>query len=65
LNRWVATIFYRGQLGLIDVTHEIEELEDLQDIVEQGPHWDTIERIDILRIAPTFDKLTLEEADKL
>jgi hypothetical protein len=45
--RWRATIYYRTDVGLIDVEHELQELADLHDIVENGPSWYAIERIDI------------------
>jgi hypothetical protein len=49
--RWPATIWYRSDGGLVDVTHDFEELVDLHWFVEQGPNFYTIERIEI-RITP-------------
>lgn len=63
--RWVATVHYRSDSGLIDVTHDMLELEELQDLVERGPHWDTIDRIEIVRADSRNLALTLEEAEKL
>ena len=64
--RWKATIFYRSEAaGLVDVTHYLDEMLDLDDVVESGPHWDTIERIEILRIGGLIKDLTLEAAAKL
>ena len=45
--RWTATVYYRLDAGLLDVMFEIEELEELHMLVERGPHWDTIDRIEI------------------
>lgn len=45
--RWKAVVNYRSNTGIIDVHHDIEEIEDLQDIVERGPDWNTIRDITI------------------
>lgn len=52
-------------MGLIDVTHEIEELEDLHQLVESGPDWNTINKIEIVRVDNPMPNLTIEEAKKL
>lgn len=64
--RWCATIHYRTENGLIDVMHDFEEIEDLHDLVERGPHFDTIEKIEIIRVNHLDgDDLTIEKADQL
>lgn len=64
MNRWRAIITYRAKNGLIGVEHDIEELEELQGLVERGPDWRSIERIEIK--LERFDrKLTVEEAAEL
>lgn len=63
--RWRATVWYRSAHGLIDVQHEMEELEELQNLVERGPHWDAIDRIDIVRADGQERQLTIEEAASL
>lgn len=63
--RWTATVFYRSASGPIDVTHDLEELEELQSLVEAGPHWDTIDRIEIVRSDGRARQLTIEEAAAL
>jgi hypothetical protein len=64
--RWCATIYYRGNAGLVDVEHEIEELEELAALVERGPHWDTVDRIEIRLTRPAQDAgLTVEQAEDL
>ena len=63
--RWSATVHYRHNAGMIDVTHDIKELHELQDLVERGPHWDTIDRIVIVRAVSHELTLTVEEAKKL
>lgn len=63
--RWSATVYYRTDMGLIDVTHEIEELEDLHQLVESGPDWNTVSKIEIVRVGNLTPNLTVEEAMKL
>ena len=46
--RWIATVIYRGDLGEIDNEFHIEELSELHDLVERGPDWNCIERIEIV-----------------
>jgi hypothetical protein len=64
--RWQATIYYRTDHGVADVIHEIEEIVDLHNLVERGPHWDTIEKIEVVRINHvTNAALTVEKARTL
>ncbi|WP_046901060.1 hypothetical protein [Gluconobacter oxydans] len=63
--RWIARVFYRSENGLIDVQHDMEELEELQDLIERGPSWDAIEKIEIKRAVPSEDLITIEEARQL
>lgn len=62
MNRWLATIYYRSDDGGIDVEHDIEELDELQDIVERGPDWHTIDKIVVVLQRSVSGELTLEEA---
>ena len=44
----------------------LREIEDLHDRIELGPHWDTVELIEIRRVNHTDSaKLTLEQAEEL
>ena len=45
--RWTAVVWYRTDAGLVDVEHLIEELDMLHDLVESGPDFHTIDRIEI------------------
>ena len=63
-HRWCAKIFYRTSNGLIDVQHLFDELEQLHDIVEAGPSWQTIARIEVVYTG-LKETLTIEEADAL
>ena len=61
--RWQATVHYRTNAGITDVTHDLEEIGDLHELVEGGPHWDTIDRIEIIRVNHvTASDLTVEVA---
>jgi hypothetical protein len=64
MSRWIATIYYLSDAGIVDVDHDFEEIEELHDIVERGPDWHTIDRI-VVRLAQRFDKLTIEQAEKI
>lgn len=63
MKRWKAVVYYRTDAGIVDVTHEIEELDELHYLVERGPHWDTIDhiRIDLARPAEAA-RMTVEQA---
>lgn len=64
--RWAATVYYRSDdLGLVDVEHDLVEIEELQDLVEHGPDWNTIEKIEIVLARKSYDGLTLEKARRL
>lgn len=60
--RWTATVWYRTEAGggLVDVVHVFEELEELHDLIEQGPSFYAIERIEIRITEP--DDTTIEGA---
>jgi hypothetical protein len=44
LIRWHAVVHYRTENGAPEVEHDLEELGELHDLIELGPHWDTIQR---------------------
>ncbi len=60
--RWHATIYFNSDAGCIDVEHDFEELEELHDIVERGPDWNTIDRIVVTLARKTAEKLTVEQS---
>lgn len=61
--RWKAIIYYRSETtGLVDVEYGIEELEELQDIVERGPDWNSIDKIVIVLDRKSSQDMTIEEA---
>lgn len=65
LKRWTATISYRHDDGIRDVLFGIEELGELQEIVESGPRWDSIEQITItLRRRTEPLNFTVEDGER-
>ncbi len=65
MPRWKAVVYYRYDAGLVDVDHDLDELGDIHDLVEAGPHWDTIDRIEIRRAELLEGPLTVEAAEQL
>jgi hypothetical protein len=67
VTRWRATVWYRTEAGLSGVTHDIEELEELHDLVERGPSFYTIDHIEIRHNGslPEYDNLTVEASMRL
>jgi hypothetical protein len=64
--RWWAVIHYRTETGTSCLEHLLEEVYELHDEVELGPHWDTIEKIEVFRINHNTDAaLTVEQAARL
>lgn len=65
--RWHAIITYRTERGDVDVEHDISELGEIHDLVERGPHWDTVVLISIRRALPetAIPDLTVELAETL
>lgn len=46
-SRWLVTVTYRSDEGLIDVYYHIEELYELHKLIENGPRFSAIEKIQI------------------
>lgn len=64
LPRWQVRITYRTKKGPLDIDHDVEEISEVHDLVEHGPHWDTIIGVYITRQGPA-SRLTVEEAEEL
>jgi hypothetical protein len=47
LTRWIVTVIYRSDQGALDNVFLIEDLDELQSIVERGPDWNALDRIEI------------------
>jgi hypothetical protein len=66
LIRWHAEVHYRTDNGPLLVEHDFEELMELHDRIELGPHWDTIEKIEVFRVNHnTATDLTVEQSKRL
>jgi len=65
--RWHAVVQYRtGSETPMNVEVHLEEIGDNHDHVERGPHWDTVEIVEIRRINHTDSpNLSLEQAAEL
>ena len=65
--RWHAVVQYRtGYETPMNVEIYLEEIGDIHDHIERGPHWDTVEIVKIRRINHIESpNLTLEQADEL
>jgi hypothetical protein len=61
--RWHVALVYRTRSGLLEIEHDIEELFELDDLVEHGPHWDTLTVARITLNRPTYRGLTVEESE--
>ena len=59
--RWTVTLTYRHEDGPRTTLMNIEELFELQDIIECGPSFYTIESIEI-KPSDRCPKMTVEEA---
>lgn len=62
--RWCATVTYRSERGPVSVPFDLEEIAELHQLVEFGPHFDTVIAIEIRRVAPLQPALTVEEAER-
>jgi hypothetical protein len=62
--RWRVDIEYRSEEGGQFACHFIEEIADLHEIIEQGPHFDTIVKcvITVNRQSGDIPRLTKEQA---
>lgn len=47
IKRWHIAIIYRGEAGPVVVDYNIEELDELSDLVERGPDWNSILTISV------------------
>lgn len=62
-GRWLVTINYKTESGTCDVSHTIEELDEIADLVERGPDWNAIENIVIeLAIKHHGEIITIEKS---
>lgn len=64
-SRWHVTIFYYYYAGIVGTTHDLAEIEDLQNLLERVPHAEAIKEIYVARVLPASAALTAEEAARL
>jgi hypothetical protein len=66
MYRWLATITYKSESGLVPVEWDIIELDEIAELVEAGPDWNTIEKIEIVLTRKQHGEIiTIEQAEKL
>jgi hypothetical protein len=46
-TRWRAVAWYRTDAGPLDVEHHLDEIEELAEIVERGPSFGALEKVEI------------------
>ena len=65
--RWHAVVQYRRAVETpMRVEIYLEEIGDIHDHIERGPHWDTVEIVEIRRINHIESpSLTVEQAAEL
>lgn len=64
-KRWKAVATYRSNTGPVDVCHDIEELEEIQELIERGPDWNALIDIRITLARPIYEGVTLEDAEAI
>lgn len=62
--RWSAVVTYRTDAGPLDVIHDFEELSEVHGLVERGPDWNTIVKIEITLTSRRYD-VTIEQAEQM
>lgn len=60
--RWTAIAWYRTDAGLVDIEHQFEELDQLHMLIERGPDFYTIERIEVRHTSNPQPTLTIEQS---
>jgi hypothetical protein len=63
--RWIANINYRFNEGTRGILIGFEEFTDLGQVIEQGPHWDSVVDITIQRLRDADETMTVEKGAEL
>lgn len=63
--RWMATIHYRFNEGIRGIVIGFEEFTDLGQVIEQGPHWDSVVNITVERLRDADPTMTVEKGAEL
>ncbi len=62
-SRWLAIVYHReDEDSSIGVPYEIEEVGEIQHVVEHGPNWNTIDRIEIRLLREIGPRMTLNSS---
>ena len=63
-GRWKVTLIYRSKVGPVDVEHFVEELDEIADLIEAGPDWNSLieGRFELARRSEA-KSFTVEEAN--
>lgn len=63
--RWIADVTYRSNAGPFDVRFHMAELHEIHDLVERGPNFYCIEKIEITLALNSGEQVkTLEDAER-
>jgi len=62
--RWTAKVTYHTDAGLLVVPFDFDEIADLDEMIERGPSFATVESI-IIRYTLANEALTVEAAAEL
>ncbi|MBF0169058.1 MAG: hypothetical protein HQL45_15660 [Alphaproteobacteria bacterium] len=65
MKRWIAVATYWTEIGPVCVLHDIEELDELHDLIERGPDWNTLVDIKVTLQRQINPGLTVEAANHL
>jgi hypothetical protein len=64
--RWHVVLQYRStKAGIVDVHHDVEELEELASLVERGPDWNSLIDCVVTLNRAIHPDLTVEQAARL
>jgi len=63
MKRWKAVDTYKLATGPVDVEHDIEELDEIADLIERGPDWNSLIDIRITLLNRLYDCTVEEQAD--
>lgn len=63
MKRWKAVATYNSEAGPVDIEHDIEELDEIADLIERGPDWNSLIDIRITLANRLYDCTVEEQAD--
>lgn len=64
-TRWHVVLRYRTDAEIVDVHHDIEELEELASLIERGPDWNCLVDCVVTFNRTSTPDLTVEQAARL